>query len=202
MYRSDEWELLARAKEHDDEAMTQLMEDYKSLVLKKARPLFLMGGDTDDLVQEGMIGLYKAICDYDPEREASFHTFAELCISRQIYSAIKKSNRLKNQPLNSYVSIYAPALSSENGHMGVEFMIDSEVCTAQIGPEEIVVGRESANNIRRELQKKLSNMERKVLSLYLNGMNYQEIASHMGKKTKSIDNALQRIRAKLSSVDI
>lgn len=191
-------DIISMAQAGNDGAMTFIMEKYKSLVRQKTRPFFLTGGDKDDLVQEGMIGLYKAICDYLPEKEASFKTFAELCISRHIYSAIKISNRMKNQPLNTYISIYAPAFSTNNEPSEAGFMIDQELEIAEGNPEDIVIGRESAVFTQKQLFKSLSKMERQVLTRYLDGMTYQEIASDMEKTPKSIDNALQRIKAKLS----
>ena len=190
-------DIINMAQSGNDEAMTFLMEKYKSLVRQKTRTFFLTGGDKDDLIQEGMIGLYKAICDYIPEREASFKTFAELCISRHVYSAIKISNRMKNQPLNTYISIYAPAFSVNNEPDESGFMIDQELEIAEGNPEDIIINRESAVFVHKQLFKGLSKMETQVLSRYLDGMTYQEIAADMDKTPKSIDNALQRIKAKL-----
>lgn len=191
-------DIISMAKSGNDKAMTFIMEKYKSLVRQKTRPFFLSGGDKDDLVQEGMIGLYKAICDYLPEKEASFKTFAELCISRHIYSAIKISNRMKNQPLNTYISIYAPAFSVNNEPDESDFMIDQELEIAEGNPEDIIINRESAVFVHKQLFKGLSKMETQVLSRYLDGMTYQEIAADMDKTPKSIDNALQRIKNKLN----
>ena len=191
-------DIISMAQSGNDEAMTFLMEKYKSLVRQKTRTFFLTGGDKDDLIQEGMIGLYKAICDYIPEREASFKTFAELCISRHVYSAIKISNRMKNQPLNTYISIYAPAFSVNNEPDESDFMIDQELEIAEGNPEDIIINRESAVFVHKQLFKGLSKMETQVLSRYLDGMTYQEIAADMDKTPKSIDNALQRIKNKLN----
>ena len=191
-------DIISMAQSGNDEAMTFLMEKYKSLVRQKTRTFFLTGGDKDDLIQEGMIGLYKAICDYIPEREASFKTFAELCISRHVYSAIKISNRMKNQPLNTYISIYAPAFSVNNEPDESGFMIDQELEIAEGNPEDIIINRESAVFVHKQLFKGLSKMETQVLSRYLDGMTYQEIAADMDKTPKSIDNALQRIKNKLN----
>ncbi len=191
-------DIINMAQSGNDEAMTFLMEKYKSLVRQKTRTFFLTGGDKDDLIQEGMIGLYKAICDYIPEREASFKTFAELCISRHVYSAIKISNRMKNQPLNTYISIYAPAFSVNNEPDENGFMIDQELEIAEGNPEDIIINRESAVFVHKQLFKGLSKMETQVLSRYLDGMTYQEIAADMDKTPKSIDNALQRIKNKLN----
>lgn len=191
-------DIINMAQSGNDEAMTFLMEKYKSLVRQKTRTFFLTGGDKDDLIQEGMIGLYKAICDYIPEREASFKTFAELCISRHVYSAIKISTRMKNQPLNTYISIYAPAFSVNNEPDESGFMIDQELEIAEGNPEDIIINRESAVFVHKQLFKGLSKMETQVLSRYLDGMTYQEIAADMDKTPKSIDNALQRIKNKLN----
>lgn len=191
-------DIISMAQTGNDEAMTFLMEKYKSLVRQKTRTFFLTGGDKDDLIQEGMIGLYKAICDYIPEREASFKTFAELCISRHVYSAIKISNRMKNQPLNTYISIYAPAFSANNEPDESGFMIDQELEITEGNPEDIIINRESAVFVHKQLFKGLSKMETQVLSRYLDGMTYQEIAADMDKPPKSIDNALQRIKTKLN----
>ena len=144
-------EIILIAQNRNDEAMTYLMEKYKGLVRQKVRTLFLIGGDKDDLVQEGMIGLYKAICDYSPDKEASFKTFADLCISRQVYTAIKTSNRMKNQPLNSYISIYSSAYSDENALADGDFIIDQEIRTSQLNPEEIIIDRENASRIEKNL---------------------------------------------------
>ena len=190
-------EIILNAQSRDEEAMTYLMEKYKGLVRQKVRSLFLIGGDKDDLMQEGMIGLYKAICDYSPDKDASFRTFADLCISRQVYTAIKKSNRMKNQPLNSYISIYAPAFTDDDTFAESDFMIDNEIRTEQLNPEEIIIDRENASRIEKNLFSYLSKMETQVLELYREGMTYQEIAVYMDKAPKSIDNALQRIKNKL-----
>lgn len=193
-----EYDIIRIAQSGNNDAMTFIMEKYKSLVRQKVRSLFLIGGDKDDLMQEGMIGLYKAICNYVPEKEASFKTFAELCISRYLYSAIKMSNRMKNKPLNTYISIYAPAFSVNNDINESGFMIDQELEAAEKNPEEIVINKESTVYALEQLLKNLSKMEKQVLRRCLDGMTYQEIAVDMGKTPKSIDNALQRIKAKLN----
>ena len=193
--------IIEMAQKRDDSAMTYLMEKYKSLVRKKARPLFLIGGDKDDLIQEGMIGLYKAVCNYSNDREASFRTFAEMCISRQIYSAIKSSNRRKNMPLNTYISIYAPEFNINCSSNDGGFMLDMFNITEK-NPEEIIIDKENEGFLQKQLFKKLSGMEKEVLNKYLNGMTYQEIALEMDKTPKSIDNALQRIKSKMKQVTI
>ncbi len=189
--------LLERAKQQDSQAMEFLLKKYKSTVRKKARTLFMIGGDQDDLMQEGMIGLFKAIRDYNQERNTSFATFAELCIARQIYSAIKSSNRLKNLPLNSYISLYAPAHPEEDGETEGDFMVDVTMLDERQSPEDIFIHRETAEAARKQLFQRLSPMERQVMDYYLQGMTYHEIAKTMHKDPKSIDNALQRIRTKV-----
>lgn len=180
---SDE-ELIARLRDGQDEIMDYLMDKYKHLVRKKAKVMFLIGGDTDDLIQEGMIGLFKAIRDYRPEKESSFYHFAELCISRQMYTAIEASNRKKHAPLNSYVSLSEP----ESGGIG-ELL--------ETSPEQMMIDRENVAQIKERIEKSLSDMEKKVLAYYMQGMNYVQIAEIMERSPKSIDNALQRIKNKL-----
>lgn len=193
----DELQIIQDAQAGDGEAMTYLLEKYKSMVRVLSRPLFLMDGDKDDLLQEGMIGLFKAIRTYDADRGTAFETFANLCISSQLYSAIKMSNRQKNIPLNSYVSLDMPAGSEEGSKADSFFELNRALAAWQQNPEEIVIGQESAKNIERRLYSRLSKMETQVLSLFLKGLTYQEIAERMGKSPKAIDNALQRIKTKL-----
>ena len=181
---SDE-ELIVRLREGETEISDYLMEKYKEFVRKKARAMFLIGGETDDLIQEGMIGLFKAIQNYQADKETSFRTFASLCIDRQLYSAVQNSNRQKHQPLNSYVS-----LSDENESDHLEGAWSED-------PEALIIGQESTRTLEREITKVLSPMENKVLDYYLRGYGYVKIAEIMGKTPKSIDNALQRIRGKI-----
>lgn len=181
---SDE-ELLARMRSGEHGISDYMVEKYKDLVRKRAHAMYLIGGETDDLIQEGMIGLFKAVCDYRPDRAASFYTFASLCIDRQLYSAIQNSNRQKHIPLNSYVS-----LSHE----------DEEISLGELwaeNPESIVIDRETTQDLEEEISRVLSNMENRVLDYYLKGFGYVQIAEMMGKTPKSIDNALQRIRGKI-----
>lgn len=193
-----EGELIRRAQEQDHEAIDALMRRYKGIVRKRARSLFMIGGDQDDLMQEGMIGLFKAIQDYDSSKEAIFSTFAELCISRQLYSAVKSSNRKKNIPLNTYVSIYSPVYSEQGETEEGNFMVDHSLEAAELSPEEILIDRENVQNLREKIETCLSPMERKVFDFYMDGMTYQEIAREMEKEPKSIDNALQRIKTKVN----
>jgi RNA polymerase sporulation-specific sigma factor len=162
----------------------------------------MIGGDQDDLMQEGMIGLFKAIQDYDASKDASFSTFAELCISRQLYSAIKSSNRQKNIPLNTYISIYSPAYSQENGEREENFIVDQSLESMGMNPEEILIDRENVANLQKKIYECLSNLEKKVFALYMEGLTYQEIAKQLDKEPKSIDNALQRMKRKVNETVI
>ena len=190
--------LIQRAQAQDYDAMDALMQRYKGIVRKRARSLFIIGGDQDDLMQEGMIGLFKAIQDYDKSKEAVFSTFAELCISRQLYSAVKSSNRKKNIPLNTYVSIYSPVYSEQGEETEGSFMVDHSLEAAGLSPEEILIDRENVCSLRCKIEECLSAMEKQVFDLYMEGMTYQEIARHLDKEPKSIDNALQRIKSKVN----
>ena len=189
-------DIINLAQNKEDSAMEYLLEKYKPLVRQKTRKLFLRDGDKDDLIQEGMIGLFKAVRDYQAGKDAAFRTFADLCISRQLYSAIKKSNRLKNQPLNSYISIYSDEFNDADELVGDRTVISSGSDNIA-NPEAIVIDRESAVDMQNQMFDKLSKMEREVLKRYLDGMTYQEIAADMEKSPKSIDNALQRIKGKI-----
>lgn len=181
---SDE-QLIERLRGGETEISDYLMEKYKGLVRKKARAMYLIGGDTDDLIQEGMIGLFKAVQNYRPDREASFQTFASLCIERQLYSAVKNSTRQKHIPLNSYVSL------SEEAETGSLEGLWSE------NPEALIIDRENTGSLEKQISQTLSPMENKVLDYYLKGYSYVQIAELMNKQSKSIDNALQRIRGKI-----
>lgn len=180
-------ELIFRFKQGETEILDYLMEKYKNMVRKKARAMFLIGGDNDDLIQEGMIGLFKAVRDYQPEKEASFQTFARICVDRQIYNAIQNSNRQKHQPLNSYISL------SQEDEENEEHLPDMWV----ENPESIIIDQENVRDLEQEITCTLSPMENQVLDYYLDGNGYTEIAKIMGKTPKSIDNALQRIRGKI-----
>ena len=186
-------ELIQKLREGDERIMDYILEKDKPLVLRKANAMFLIGGDTDDLIQEGMIGLFKAIRDYSPDKAASFSTFASVCIRRQIQNAITNSNRKKHVPLNSYVSLY---MNSEEGD---NFMLEERLSTSrEEDPEKLLIAREQIEDRNARIKKELSKLEQQVLKLYLQGLSYEEIAEQLGKTEKSIDNALQRIRGKLS----
>jgi RNA polymerase sporulation-specific sigma factor len=183
----DDTELIRRFRAGEVQIGDYLVEKYKPLVKSKARELFLAGGDHEDLLQEGMIGLFRAVREYDEDREASFRTFALLLVTRQMYSAIQGAQRQKHKALNSSVSISELQDNQEEGKLGV---VDS--------PETTVLDRENAEVLRQRIDGVLSPLERKVLNYYLEGMDYRMIAERMERSPKSIDNTLQRIRRKVS----
>ncbi len=190
-------EVIARCHEGEDTAIDYLLEKYKSLVRKKARTLYLIGGDNDDLIQEGMIALYKAIRAYDPERGSSFSAYATRCIEHQLYNVIKGANRLKNSPLNTYISLYAP-MNNNTENSSRETLADTLQPVELINPEDIIIDKENVTDIESAIEKHLSKFEQQVVSLYIDGNHYQQIAAALNKSPKSIDNALQRIKNKLS----
>lgn len=194
---SDE-ELIALIRMDDRSAMDFLLDKYKNLVRKKAKTLYLIGGDREDLIQEGMIGLYKAIRDYQKEKAASFLTFADLCISRQMYSAIKTSNTKKNQPLNNYISIDLSAYSEDSDATESIAYVANIAHARNMNPEEVLIDRENTEWLENRLYERLSEFEREILNLYLKDNNYGQIAKIMNKEPKAIDNGLQRIKKKLN----
>ena len=196
---SDE-EIISGIHDGDQPAVDYLLEKYKYLVRSKAKALFLIGGDRDDLIQEGMIGLYKAIRDYQSDKDNSFFNFADLCISRQIYSAIKASNRKKNIPLNTYISLYTPAYGENSDAEEKEELVDIIHQKYVLNPEELVIDKENTSMIEYELVRRLSDLENQVLSLYMQDLKYTQIAEVLKKEPKTIDNALTRIKTKLNQV--
>lgn len=189
---SDE-EAVEQCHQGDTLAEEYLLDKYKNFVRSKARSYFLIGADHEDIVQEGMIGLYKAIRDYRPEKLSSFRAFAELCITRQIITAIKTATRQKHIPLNSYISLNKPLYDEESDRTLMDVIMEGRVSN----PEEIIINREDLININERIKDVLSGLEQEVLSAYLDGKSYQEIAESLGRHVKSIDNALQRVKRKL-----
>ncbi len=184
-------ELIIRARDGEEEIIEYLMDKYKNLVRSKAATMYILGADKDDLIQEGMIGLFKAVRDYDSGRDASFYTFAELCISRQMYTALQASGRKKHSPLNTYVSIYQD--SDEEG----AGLIDALENKKERNPEEILIDQENVEAIEKIIEEELSSFERQVLELSMTGMGYVEIAKLLGRDGKSTDNALSRVKTKI-----
>ena len=177
----------------DMNAQEYLINKYKNFVRAKARTYFLLGGDKEDLIQEGMIGMYKAIRDYRPDKLSSFRAFAELCITRQIITAIKTATRQKHIPLNSYVSLNKPIYDEDSDRT----LLDVITGTKITDPEELIISQEEFDNIEEKMGELLSSLELRVLMYYLEGKSYQEIAEDLGRHVKSIDNALQRVKRKL-----
>ena len=190
--KTDE-ELIMDFRGGDTAIMDYLLEKYKPMVKKKAKAMYLLGGDGDDLIQEGMIGLFKAVRDYDSAQEASFGTFAQICVTRQLYSAIRASRRKKHLPLNSYISLYDNEEISEEKESE---LIQIQNVAATNNPEDLVIHKESEDSFMNELEGNLSELERKVLYLHLLGTDYRTIAKLLGKSPKAVDNALQRIKTK------
>lgn len=191
-------ELILRLRDGENAITDYIMEKYKNLVRSKAKSMFILGADSDDLIQEGMIGLFKAIRDYDSGRDASFATFADLCVSRQMYTAVQASRRQKHTPLNTYISLYSG--NKELGESEEYELINSLVSTAEINPEDLLIDKENVENLAKRIEKELSLFENQVLDLYLTGMSYSQIARVLGKDEKSTDNALSRIKGKVKKI--
>ncbi len=187
---SDE-QLIGHLRDGQAGVMDYLLEKYKNLVRKRANALYLIGGETEDLIQEGMIGLFKAVQDFCPGKETSFYHFAELCIMRQMYTAVEASRRKKHTPLNTYVPLDA------GGEEQDVLYLEAEKQFQTLDPETLFISQENVRQLLRQANERLSRMERQVLSLYLEGMNYRQIAGQLGKTPKAVDNALQRIRGKI-----
>lgn len=178
-------------------ATDTLMERYKELVRSRARTYFLMGADRDDVIQEGMIGLYKAIMDFREEKDVNFKRFAELCITRQIISAVRISSRLKHMPLNQAVSLEGHIWDQEGKERKLADVLPDPV---EMNPEKILMEEERMKLLEQSIEDRLSSMEKNVLTLFLSGMDYIQIAEHLEKSPKSIDNALQRIKHKIMKI--
>lgn len=186
-------EVVVEAKNGNTRAQEYLINKYENFVKAKAKSYFLIGADKEDIYQEGMIGLYKAIRDFKPDKLSSFKAFAELCVTRQIITAIKTATRQKHIPLNTYVSLNKPIYEDESDRTLLDILSGIKVAD----PEELVIGKEEMNNIEKEISQVLSGLEMEVLMSYLDGKSYQEIACDLDRHAKSIDNALQRVKRKL-----
>jgi len=189
---SDE-DLVANIHEGDTDALEYLIHKYKHFVRAKARSYFLIGADREDIIQEGMIGLYKSIRDFRGDKLTSFKAFAELCVTRQIITAIKTATRQKHIPLNSYVSLDKPIYDEDSDRTLLDVIYENKVTD----PEELIINQEEYDDIEEKMGEILSDLERQVLRLYLDGRSYQEIAKDLKRHVKSIDNALQRVKRKL-----
>ena len=185
--------LIDLCHEGDKEALDCILERYKPLVIKKARSMFLIGGETEDLIQEGMIGLFKAVQDFQLKKEVSFYNFAKLCINRQIYSAVTSAGRKKHSPLNGYISLSTDEGIGE-GRGGWESTL------SPMNPEEQLIDKERVAMIEKQLDVSLSALESSVLQLFFEGYSYMQIAEMLGRKEKAVDNALRRIKMKLQHI--
>ncbi len=186
-------QLICRLRDGEKSIIDYIMEKYKNMVRKEANAMYLLGGENDDLIQEGMIGLFKAVQDYQPDQDTSFYSFARLCITRQMYSAITASKRKKHSPLNSYISLYEKREDDSS-------LIDTMEAGRQSNPEELFVSREHAALLESRLEESLSDLENRVLYLHLLGTDYKTIARLLDKSPKTIDNALQRIKNKTEKI--
>lgn len=186
-------QIVEDARQGDVQALEYIIHKYKNFVRAKARSYFLIGADREDIIQEGMIGLYKAIRDYRADKLSSFRAFAELCITRQIITAIKTATRQKHIPLNSYISLNKPIYDEDSDRTLLDIISGNTISD----PEELVIGKEDFSNIESKIEEVLSNLEWEVLTSYLQGKSYQEIAMDLGRHVKSVDNALQRVKRKL-----
>lgn len=192
----DDVVLVAASKAGEQQASAELVRRYRALVRCRAKSYFLVGADRDDIVQEGMIGLFKAIRDYDATKQASFRSFAELCVTRQIISAVKSSTRQKHSPLNGYVSLSGSVSGNEEGErLFADILAAREVCD----PADIVISAWETESIAHGVADALSSFESDVLKLYTSGRSYVEIAEQLGRHTKAVDNALQRIKRKMDA---
>ena len=191
-------QLIDMLRQGETSVMEYIMDKYKNLVRKKAKSMYILGGDKDDLIQEGMIGLFKAVRDYDSGRDASFLTFADLCISRQMYTAVSAAGRQKHIPLNSYVSLYA----EEDGHMGEEnsAILFASLSNVKENPENMFFFFFRVAYLEERIEKELSDFEKQVLDLYMTGMSYSQIAKVLGRDEKSTDNALSRLKSKIKKM--
>lgn len=186
-------ELVKKAQDGDNDALEAILSRYKNLVYAKSKPYFLAGADEEDIIQEGFIGLYKAVTDFDGERFPFFKVFAGVCVTRHILTAVKAASRKKHQPLNSYVSLDQSTYDDDGDTTLLDIMAAAELQD----PEAIVIDRESMNGMEYTINKVLSKLEAQVLVLHLEGMSYSEIAARLGKDVKAVDNAVQRIKKKL-----
>jgi RNA polymerase sporulation-specific sigma factor len=188
-------QVIRLSQSSDRHAEEIIYERYKNFVRSKARSYFLVGADREDLIQEGMIGLYKAMRDFDEEKQTTFRTFAEMCIVRQIITAIKTATRQKHIPLNNYLSLNKPLNDEETDRT----LMDTLASVKMYNPEDILINEEDYQSIRQKIDSLLSGLEKQTLFYYLEGRSYQEIAVMLKRSTKSVDNALQRIKRKLES---
>lgn len=188
--------IIERIRQGDKPALDFIMNKYKGWVRKRARTLFLIGGENDDLIQEGMIGLFKAVQTYNLEKDTSFSSFAQMCINRQMYSAITASKRLKHTPLNTYISLYKSSPADNFDEPLFEILADLDYTD----PEDVIINRETLSRLSEAMEQNFSPFEKMVAKLYIDGMSYTQIAEALDKDAKSVDNALQRVKNKLVEI--
>ena len=190
-------ELIDRLRRGETAIMDYICDKYKNLVRRKAKSMFILGGDSEDLIQEGMIGLFKAVQDYDMGRDASFSTFAELCINRQMYAAVQAAKRKKHFPLNFYVSLDGEETGEDREGPGLSELLADRT---KLNPEELFLDKERVAYLEKTIEEELSDFENQVLDLYITGMSYTQIAKVLGRDEKATDNALQRLKAKIKKM--
>lgn len=195
--RTEDEILIEFARAGDNQALERLIEKYRHLVRAKSRSYFLIGGDYEDIIQEGMIGLYKAVRDFRGDKLSSFRAFAELCITRQIITAIKTATRQKHSPLNSYISLDKPVYEEDSERPLLDILVETHAKS----PEDLLIIREKQKDMETKIGSVLSELEQQVLQLYIDGRSYQEMSGLLGRRNKSIDNALQRIKRKLENCE-
>ena len=191
-------ELIDRLRNGEEAIMDHICDKYKKLVRSKAKSMYILGADNEDLIQEGMIGLFKAVRDYDSGRDASFYTFADLCISRQMYTAVQAAKRQKHIPLNSYISLNANESGKEESEE--RSLLEALADRTELNPEELFLDKERVNYLETVIERELSGFEKQVLDLYMTGMSYTQIAKVLGRDEKSADNALQRLKSKIKKL--
>ena len=197
-YRQDsDGELIDRLRRGETAIMDYICDKYKNLVRRKAKSMFILGGDSEDLIQEGMIGLFKAVQDYDMGRDASFSTFAELCINRQMYTAVQAAKRKKHFPLNFYVSLDGEETGEDREGPGLSELLADRT---KLNPEELFLDKERVAYLEKLIEEELSDFEKQVLDLYITGMSYSQIAKVLGRDEKATDNALQRLKSKIKKM--
>ncbi len=190
-------ELIDRLRQGESAIMDYICDKYKNMVRSKAKSMFILGADNEDLIQEGMIGLFKAVRDYDMGRDASFFTFAELCVSRQMYTAVRASKRQKHLPLNTYVPLDSSASDDDREGGDLSELLSDRV---ELSPEEQFLDKERVAYLEKQIDKELSDFEKQVMDLYITGMSYAQIARVLGRDEKATDNALQRLKAKIKKM--
>lgn len=190
-------ELIDRLRQGESAIMDYICDKYKNMVRSKAKSMFILGADNEDLIQEGMIGLFKAVRDYDMGRDASFFTFAELCVSRQMYTAVRASKRQKHLPLNTYVPLDSSTSDDDREGGDLSELLSDRV---ELSPEEQFLDKERVAYLEKQIDKELSDFEKQVMDLYITGMSYAQIARVLGRDEKATDNALQRLKAKIKKM--